>query len=83
MRSFRTGRSSGDQIFVSYVRKLKTEIVIFDSRGQHGSGTLPVETSKTVRFVGGFGDMDELLFERESFVEPIQILQLLAKDAAR
>jgi prolyl oligopeptidase len=63
---------AGEQLFASYVRKLKTETVIFTLDGRL-LGTLPLEASNTVRFIGGFGDTDELLFERESFVEPIQI----------
>ncbi|MGD0165643.1 MAG: prolyl oligopeptidase family serine peptidase [Candidatus Sulfotelmatobacter sp.] len=63
---------AGEQLFASYVRKLKTETVIFTLDGRR-LGTLPLEASNTVRFIGGFGDTDELLFERESFVEPIHI----------
>jgi prolyl oligopeptidase len=61
-----------EQIFVSYVRKLKAEVDIFDLAGEP-LGQLPLEASTTVRLIGGFGDTDELLFEQESFVEPIQI----------
>ena len=63
---------AGEQIFVSYARKLKTEVDIFDLAGKR-LGQLPLEASNTVRFIGGFGDTDELLFEQESFVQPIQI----------
>ena len=63
---------AGKQIFVSYLRKVKTEVDIFDLAGKR-LGRLPLQASNTVRFVGGFGDADELLFEQESFVQPIQI----------
>jgi prolyl oligopeptidase len=63
---------AGKQIFVSYVRKLKTEVDIFSLAGKR-LGHLPLEASNTVRFIGGFADTDELLFEQESFVQPIQI----------
>ena len=63
---------AGEQIFVSYVRKLKTETAIFTLDGRR-LGILPLEASTTVRSIGGFGDADELLFEQESFVQPIQI----------
>jgi prolyl oligopeptidase len=63
---------AGEQIFVSYVHKLKTETAIFTLDGRR-LGTLPLEASNTVRLIGGFGDTDELLFEQESFVHPIQI----------
>ena len=63
---------AGEQIFVSSVRNLKTEVDIFGLRGER-LGNLPLEASSTVRFSGGFGDSDELLFEQESFVHAIQI----------
>jgi prolyl oligopeptidase len=61
-----------EKIFVSYVRKLKTEVDIFDLAGKR-LGHLPIEASNTVRFIGGLGDTDELLFEQESFAQPIHI----------
>jgi prolyl oligopeptidase len=63
---------AGEQIFASYVRKLKTETAIFTLAGRR-LGTLPIEASNTIRLIGGFGNTDELLFEEESFVEPIQV----------
>lgn len=63
---------AGKQLFVSYFRTLKTEVDIFNLAG-HRLGHLPLEASNTVRFIGGCGDTDELLFEQESFVQPIQI----------
>lgn len=63
---------AGEKIFVSYVRKLKTEVDIFDLAGKR-LGQLPLDTSNTVRLVGGFGETNELLFEQESFVQPTQI----------
>jgi prolyl oligopeptidase len=61
-----------EKIFVSYVRKLETEVDIFGLDGKQLS-QLPLEASNTVRFTGSLGDTDELLFEQESFVQPIQI----------
>lgn len=69
---------AGEKIFVSYVRKLKTEVDIFDLAGKR-QGHLPLESSNTVRFIGGFRDANELIFEQESFVHPIQILRYLPK----
>lgn len=63
---------AGDQILVSYLRNLKTAVDIFDRAGRR-LGQLELDASDTVRFIGGFGDTHELLFERESFVQPIQI----------
>ena len=63
---------AGEKVFVSYVRKLKTEVDIFDLAGKR-LGQLPLDTSNTVRLVGGWGETNELLFEQESFVQPIQV----------
>ena len=62
---------AGKQVFVSYVRNLKTEIEVFDLGGKR-IGHLTVEPDSTVRF-GGVQEADELLFERESFTEPVGI----------
>jgi prolyl oligopeptidase len=61
-----------DRLFVSYTRGTENEIHIFDLLGKP-LGHLPVEEGKTVRLLGGSDDADELLFEQESFTEPIQI----------
>lgn len=59
----------GERIFVSYVRKLRTDVDIFDLAGQR-LGQLPVDVSSTVRLIGATESRDELLFEQESFTEP-------------
>ncbi len=58
-----------EHIFVSYIRKLNTEVDIFDLAGRR-LGQLPVDASSTVRSVGGIECTDELLFEQESFTHP-------------
>lgn len=63
---------AGGQIFVSYIRNLKSEVEIFDLSGQR-LGRLPVEPSETLRLLGGVEDEGELLFERESFTKPIEM----------
>ncbi len=63
---------AGDQIFVSYFRRLTTEIDIFDLVGKR-LGRLPVEPTITVHLLGGMEDTDELLFEQESFTTPTGI----------
>lgn len=68
----------GEQIFVSYFRKLKTQIDIFDLAGNR-MGQLPVEADSTVRLSAGFEDTDELLFEQESFNEPVRISRYFPK----
>ncbi|HWZ80916.1 MAG TPA: prolyl oligopeptidase family serine peptidase [Candidatus Sulfotelmatobacter sp.] len=60
-----------EQIFVSYSRKLKTEVHIFDLAGRR-LGQMPVDGSSTVRLTGGVECTDELLFERESFTQPTE-----------
>jgi prolyl oligopeptidase len=62
----------GKQIFVSYVRKLRTEVDIFDLAGRR-LRQLPLDDSNTVRLIEGCGDADELLFEHESFTHPTRI----------
>jgi len=63
---------AGGQIFVSYVRDLKSEVDIFTLSGER-LGRLPVDESDTIHLLGGIEDADELLFERESFAKPIQV----------
>jgi prolyl oligopeptidase len=63
---------AGEQIFASYIRRLKTEVNIFDSEGRR-LGQLPVNESSTVRLLGESEDASELFFEQESFTKPIQI----------
>ena len=57
------------QVFVSYVRNLKTEVEVFDLEGKR-VGRVPVKSYSTIRF-GGVCETDEFLFEQESFAEPI------------
>jgi prolyl oligopeptidase len=64
--------ATGERIFVSYIRELKTTIDIFDSSGRR-LGQLPTEEWDTVRLMGVSEDGEELFFERESFTKPIQI----------
>ncbi len=61
-----------ERIFVSYLRKMKTEIEIFDAWGNR-LRRLPFQGSETVRIIGASESADELLLERESFVAPIRI----------
>ena len=63
----------GDRIFVSYLRKLQTEIEIFDSLRQTTWATCRLDRCDTVRLVGGSDDGDELFIEQESFTKAAQI----------
>ena len=63
---------AAERIFVSYLRKLKTEVDIFDLKGGR-LGQLPVDPSNTVRLISAAECTDELLFEQESFTQPTRI----------
>ena len=67
-----TCAAAGDQIAVSYVRNLNTEVDLFDLTGKR-VGHLPLELDGTIRLIGGVEASDELLFEHESFTQPIRI----------
>lgn len=64
---------TGKQVFVSYLRKLKTQVEVFDLDGQR-LGDLPVEPDTTVRLIGADDEgTSEVMFERESFTQPVEI----------
>jgi len=67
---------AGEQIFVSYVRELKSEVDVFGLDGTRIAHPL-LESSDTIRILGGVEVADELLFEQESFVKPIQTCRYL------
>jgi prolyl oligopeptidase len=62
----------GGRIFVSYVRQSGTCVSIFDFSGKM-TGEMPVPEEQSVRFLGGFLESDELLFETESFLASTSI----------
>ncbi len=71
-----------DRVFVSRLRKLQTEIEIFDLSGKP-LGSVPANKCDTVRLLGGSDDGDELFFEQESFTKPVQTcIYLPAKSEA-
>jgi prolyl oligopeptidase len=73
----------GDRIFVSYVEGTGARVSIFDTSG-HELGELRVSSGETVRLIGGAAASDELLFERESFTEPVSTFRYSpALDAPR
>ncbi len=65
-------RVAGGHIFVSYIGQSGTRVSIFDLSGKK-TGEMPVPVEQSVRFLGGFGESDELLFESESFLAPTSI----------
>jgi prolyl oligopeptidase len=60
------------RIFVSYLRKLRTEIEVFDAWGNRIDRILGDE-SETVRVIGASQAGDELFLERESFTQPVRV----------
>ena len=70
---------TGEQIVVSYIRALRTEIDIFDLWGNR-LDRLPSEGWDTLRMVGASEADNELFLERESFTQPIQISSYSAKE---
>jgi prolyl oligopeptidase len=63
---------TGNRIFVSYLRALRTQVEMFDTAGNR-LGSLPLDESDTTRMVGASDTGGELFLERESFTKPIQI----------
>ena len=58
------------------------QILIFDFSGK-ALGELPIRNDETLRMVAGSPGSDELLFETESFIEPIGIFRYSAKSNNR
>lgn len=62
----------GDHIFVSYIRQGRAQVSIFDFSG-HRIGELPLSENESIAFLGGPGDRNEILFEKQSFTEPVSL----------
>jgi prolyl oligopeptidase len=65
---------ASDRLFVSYIRRTSSHVHIFDLSGAT-AGELPVHDGQTVSLIPCAADSDELLFEAESFTEPISIFR--------
>lgn len=65
---------SGHHIFVSYLREGASQVSIFNFAGEM-VGELPAPSGQTIRLTGGSTESQELLFESESFTEPIAIFR--------
>jgi prolyl oligopeptidase len=63
---------TSNRIYVSYVREVRTEIQVFDLKGER-LGDLPVGEGDTARIVGAWPGNDDVLIEQESFTKPIQV----------
>lgn len=73
---------AGDHIFVSYVKEMIPQVIIFDLMGRK-MGEMPVGRDETVRIIGGSPESAELLLEAESFAKPIGIFRYSAKTNER
>lgn len=62
----------GSRILVSYLAQRKHRLCVFDLSGNQVA-EIPTRTDQTLRVLDGSPDRDELLFETESFTEPVSI----------
>jgi prolyl oligopeptidase len=69
---------TGERIFVSYTRQMRTMIRVFDFSGK-ALGELPIHGDETSRMIFGTPEGDELLVETESFTKPVGIFRCSAK----
>jgi prolyl oligopeptidase len=72
----------GKCIFVSYMKEMVHQVIVFDLAGRKIT-EMPVRSDETVRVVGGSPESDELLFEAESFTDPIGIYRYSAESNQR
>ena len=72
----------GDSIFVSYIKEMAHRVLIYDFSGKK-RGEMPIRSDDTIRMIGGSPENDELLFETESFTEPIGIYRYSARTNER
>jgi prolyl oligopeptidase len=72
----------GDRIFVSYMKEMIPQVIIFDMKGRK-MGEMPVGFDETIRIIGGSPESDELLLETESFSKPIGIFRYSPKTNER
>lgn len=72
----------GDCVFVAYMKDMTHRVLMFDLNGQKLS-EMPIRSDETFRLLAGSSDSDELLFETESFTEPIEIVRYSAKSNNR
>ena len=73
---------AGNQIYVSYLKEMMYRILFFDFSGRK-MGEVPLRRNETVRIIGSSPDSNQLLFESESFTEPISIFRFSAKNHER
>lgn len=70
---------AGQQIVVSYLRGLRTDIEIFDLWGNR-LDRLPSEDGDTLRLAGASDSDGEIFLEREAFTQPMQLYSYSAQE---
>jgi prolyl oligopeptidase len=73
---------AGDSIFVSYAKDMEHRIFAFNLLGKKIT-ELPVRGDETFTMVGGSPENDELLFQTESFTEPLGLFRYSTKSKIR
>jgi prolyl oligopeptidase len=68
---------AGESIYVAYLKEMVHRVFVYDFSGKK-TGELPIQSNETVRMIGGSSTSDELLFETESFTQPIGIYRYCA-----
>jgi prolyl oligopeptidase len=63
---------AGDRLAVSSIQGTATHVSLFDFSGRR-CGELPVQEGETVRLIWGSPEDEELLYETESFLEPVRV----------
>jgi prolyl oligopeptidase len=71
-----------NHIFVSYLRQMSHQICIFDYLG-HKVAEIPIRADETVRLITASPEQEDILFEAESFAEPIGIYRFSMRDKKR
>jgi len=61
---------AGDRVFVSYMKDMTHTVLILDFSGKK-VGEMDIRKDQTLRLIGSSGDGCEVLFESESFTEPL------------
>jgi len=73
---------AGDRMFVSYMKNMTHTVVILDFSGKK-VGEMDIRKDETLRLIGGSEHDKEVLFESESFTEPIGIFRWSVANGGR
>src|SRR5581483_10418531 len=71
-----------ETVIISYIHERSHRLCVFDLSGRQ-IGEVPLEHNETARMIGACPDQSELLFEAESFTEPIGIFRYGTQTNAR